>query len=145
MDVWAVGTHNLVWHFDGTSWRPQASGAGLDLPIAVSVLVATRQVPAKAAAGHVFFGEVSLRGEVLPTPGVISVAIAAARRGLRGVIVPAANAVEAAQVEGLAVTGVETIREAVGFLRGTWRPPETGTLTTHPVPTGSADLSEGHH
>ncbi len=93
-------------------------GAGLDLPIAVSVLVATRQVPPKAAAGQVFFGEVSLKGEVLPTPGVISVAIAAARRGLRGVIVPAANAVEAAQVDGLAVTGVATIQDVVGEVRG---------------------------
>src|SRR5438094_210352 len=117
-------------------------GAGLDLPIAVSVLVATRQVPPKAAAGHVFYGEVSLKGEVLPTPGVISVAIAAARRGLRGVIVPVANAVEAAQVAGLAVTGVASIQEVVGFLRGTWRPPEIGTLVSQRVAAGSADLSE---
>jgi hypothetical protein len=42
----------------------------------VTVLVATRQVPPKAAAGHVFYGEVSLKGEMLPTPVVISVAIA---------------------------------------------------------------------
>src|SRR5947199_110537 len=107
-------------------------GAGLDLPIAVSVLVATRQVPPKAAAGHVFYGEVSLKGEVLPTPGVISVAIAAARRGLRGVIVPVANAVEAAQVAGLAVTGVASIQEVVGFLRGTWRPPGDCALSSAP-------------
>jgi len=117
-------------------------GAGLDLPIAVSVLVATRQVPPEAAAGHVFFGEVSLKGEVLPTPGVISVAIAAARRGLRGVIVPAANAVEAAQVDGLAVIGVATIQDVVGFLRGTWRPPEIGPSETGSEPATSADLSE---
>jgi len=117
-------------------------GAGLDLPIAVSVLVATRQVPPKAAAGHVFYGEVSLKGEVLPTPGVISVAIAAARRGLRGVVVPVANAVEAAQVDGLAVTGVATIQEVVGFLRGTWRPPEIGTLVSQRVAAGTTDLLE---
>ena len=117
-------------------------GAGLDLPIAVSVLVATRQVPPEAAAGHVFFGEVSLKGEVLPTPGVISVAIAAARRGLRGVIVPAVNAVEAAQVDGLAVIGVTTIQDVVGFLRGTWRPPAIGPSETRSEPATSADLSE---
>jgi len=117
-------------------------GAGLDLPIAVSVLVATRQVPPEAAAGHVFFGEVSLKGEVLPTPGVISVAIAAARRGLRGVIVPAVNAVEAAQVDGLAVIGVATIQDVVGFLRGTWRPPAIGPSEPGSEPATSADLSE---
>jgi magnesium chelatase family protein len=73
---------------------------------------------------------------------VISVAIAAARRGLRGVIVPAVNAVEAAQVDGLAVIGVATIQDVVGFLRGTWRPPALGPSETGSEPATSADLSE---
>src|SRR5207247_2403927 len=60
-------------------------GPGLDLPIAVAVLAATAQVPVRAVSGWAFFGELSLKGEVLPTPGVISVAIAAVRRRLRGV------------------------------------------------------------
>src|SRR5436190_5365071 len=117
-------------------------GAGLDLPIAVSVLVATREVPARAVGGLVFFGEISLRGEVLPTPGVISVAIAAARRGLAGVIVPAANAVEAAQVDGLAVTGVSSLHDVVGFLRGSWRPPSAAGEPLTSTGRGSADLTE---
>src|SRR5437867_8515628 len=117
-------------------------GAGLDLPIAVSVLVATRQVPARSVAGLVFFGEISLRGEVLPTPGVISVAIAAARRGLTGVIVPAANAVEAAQVDGLTVTGVTSLQDVVGFLHGTWIPSPVTGRSEAPSVRGSADLSE---
>src|SRR5262245_20539711 len=117
-------------------------GAGLDLPIAVGVLVATRQVPPGAAVEHVFFGEVSLRGDVLPTPGVISVAIAAARRGLTGVIVPAANAVEAAQVDGLAVIAVTSIHDVVGFLRGTWTPPPVAGETAGPPARASVDLSE---
>src|SRR4051795_3936734 len=48
-------------------------GSGLDLPIAVAVLAATAQVPAGSVSGFAFFGELSLRGDVLPTPGVISV------------------------------------------------------------------------
>ena len=76
-------------------------GAGLDLPIAASVLVATGQVPGAAVAGAVFFGELSLKGEVLPTPGVLSVAIAAVQSGSPVVVVPKANAVEAAHVEGI--------------------------------------------
>ena len=43
-------------------------GAGLDLPIAVSVLVATAQVPARSVPGLIFFGELSLKGEVPPRP-----------------------------------------------------------------------------
>ena len=61
---------------------------GLDLPVAVGVLTATGQVPAPAVVGYAFAGELSLKGELLPTPGILSVAIAAARAGLRGVVVP---------------------------------------------------------
>ena len=97
-------------------------GPGLDLPIAVSVLAATAQVPARALLGLVLFGELSLKGEVLPTPGVISAAITAARRRFGTIVVPAANAVEAMQVEGLRVVPAATLREVVGYLRGTWTP-----------------------
>jgi len=116
-------------------------GAGLDLPIAVSVLVATRQLPPRSVAGLAFFGEVSLRGEVLPTPGVISVAVAAARRRLRCVVVPAANAAEAAQVEGLEVVGVGSIQDVAGYLHGTWTPPQI--VVADEVPSSPAvDLAE---
>jgi magnesium chelatase family protein len=117
-------------------------GAGLDLPIAVSVLAATSQVPASALAGLVFFGEVSLRGDVLPTPGVLSAAIAAARRGLRGVVVPLTNAAEAAEVEGLDVTAVASLADVVGFLRGTWTPSAPVTHSAEEPPSPDLDLAE---
>ena len=97
-------------------------GPGLDLPMAVGVLTATAQVPAASVVGYAFAGELSLKGELLPTPGIISVAIAAARAGLVGVVVPAANAVEAAQIDSLRVVGAATLTEVAGFLRGTWEP-----------------------
>jgi magnesium chelatase family protein len=117
-------------------------GPGLDLPIAVGVLVATGQAPAARAADVAFVGELSLRGELLATPGVLSVAIAAARAGLRGVVVPVANAVEAAQVEGLEVVGASNLREVVGFLRGTWRPPEVEPGPRAAPAAARVDLAE---
>ena len=90
----------------------------------------------------IMFGEISLRGEVLPTPGVISVAIAAARRRLRGVVVPAANAAEAAQVDGLAVVGVGSLHEVAGYLRGTWTPPAIADHAGRSPSHASVDLSE---
>ncbi len=84
-------------------------GPGLDLPIAVAVLAATAQVPERALRGWALAGELSLKGEALSTPGVLSVAIAAVRAGLTGVVVPLANALEAAQIEGLQVVGVSTL------------------------------------
>ena len=54
-------------------------GPGLDLPVAMGVLAATAQVPAAGLEEWVFAGELSLRGGLVSTPGVLSVAIAAAR------------------------------------------------------------------
>ena len=98
-------------------------GPGLDLPVAMGVLAASAQVPHDRLSRYAFVGELSLRGSLVPTPGVLSVAMAAARTGLHGVIVPEANAAEAALVEGLQVVAAPTIAEVVGFLRGTWDPP----------------------
>jgi magnesium chelatase family protein len=97
-------------------------GPGLDLPVAMSVLVATGQVPASALEGWAFAGELSLRGTLVPTPGILSVAIAAARTGARGVVVPEANAAEAALVEDLEVVAAPALAEVVAFFRGSWRP-----------------------
>lgn len=117
-------------------------GPGLDLPVAMGVLVASAQVPAERLAGFAFAGELSLKGELLPTPGMLSVAIAAARAGLRGVVVPAANAGEAALVEGLEVIGAGSLAEVVGFFRGTWRPAEPPAQPSSPAPTPGVDLAE---
>jgi magnesium chelatase family protein len=117
-------------------------GPGLDLPIAMSVLVATGQVAARAADGWIFAGELSLKGELVATPGVLSVAIAAARAHGRGVVVPVANAVEAAQVDGLEVVASPTLREVVGFLRGTWTPSPPAPTETPDGAVADVDLHE---
>ena len=116
-------------------------GAGLDLPVAMGVLAATGQVRASALEGWVLAGELSLRGGLVSTPGVLSVAIAAARARLRGVIVPAPNAAEAALVADLEVVGADTLSEVVGFLRGTRTPsppasPEVERNQRHAVDLG---------
>ena len=97
-------------------------GPGLDLPIAMSVLTASAQVPGDRLSRVSFFGELSLKGGLVATPGVLSVAIAAARAGMDAVVVPAANAGEAALVEGVHVVGARGLGEVAGFLRGVWDP-----------------------
>jgi magnesium chelatase family protein len=104
-------------------------GPGFDLPIALGVLVASAQVPGARAAPYAFCGELSLRGELVGTPGILAVAMAASRAGLRGVVVPRANAPEAALVEGLEVVGAPSLAAVVGFLRGTWSPEPVGSAT----------------
>jgi magnesium chelatase family protein len=117
-------------------------GPGLDLPLVMSVLAATRQIPSDRLGTVAFAGEVSLKGDLLSTPGILTVAISAVRAGLRSVVVPSANAVEAAQVDGLAVVGCSTLDDAVGYLRGTWTPAAV-TATQEEVPAAATvDLAE---
>lgn len=97
-------------------------GPGLDLPIAVGVLVATGQVSAARAEGLAFVGELSLQGSLVPTPGVLAIAIAVARAGVSGVVVPSANVAEACLVEGLEVIGAGALADVVAFLRGGAQP-----------------------
>lgn len=111
-------------------------GPGLDLPVAMGVLAATGQVREGAIDGWAFAGELSLKGTLVSTPGVLSVAIAAARCRLRGVVVPADNAAEAALVDGIQVVGAVALREVVDFFRGTWTPSP---------PKPAAVRSDGRH
>jgi magnesium chelatase family protein len=101
-------------------------GPGFDLPIALGVLSASGQVPVRLLSHYAFAGELSLKGELVATAGILAVAIAAAQHGLEGVIVPEANFAEAELVEGLRVVAVPSLASAVGFLRGEelLRPPQ---------------------
>ncbi|WP_164007398.1 YifB family Mg chelatase-like AAA ATPase [Pyxidicoccus trucidator] len=93
-------------------------GAAFELPIALGVLVAAKQLEEAPLARLLFGGELSLDGSVRPIKGVLPLAVAARNGGYDGVMVPAANADEAALVEGLRVLPVAHLREAVDHLTG---------------------------
>jgi magnesium chelatase family protein len=76
-------------------------GAGLDLPIAVALLAADGQIHASHPENAVIAGELGLDGSVRPIRGALSIAMEAARRGRRRVLVPRGNAEEAALVDGV--------------------------------------------
>jgi magnesium chelatase family protein len=92
-------------------------GAGLDLAIALGVLVAEQQLSADTVAGKVFVGELSLDGILKPATGVLSMALAC-RAAEHALIVSEVNAGEAAVVEGLPVYPVRTLPQVIEFLRG---------------------------
>ena len=117
-------------------------GPGLDLPIAMGVLAASAQVPADRLSRFAISGELSLRGSLMPTPGILSVAIAAARAGLDGVVVPEANGAEAALVDGLRVVAAPSLGKVAEFLRGQWDPPQPAPASDRPSPAASVDFSE---
>lgn len=93
-------------------------GSALDVPIAVAVLGAAGLVDAERTAQYMLLGELSLDGTVKPVRGVLPIALHAMQSGFRGIILPKANAPEAAVAQPLEVIGVDSLREAVGFLNG---------------------------
>jgi magnesium chelatase family protein len=77
-------------------------------------------------------GELALDGSVRPIKGALSMAMAAAQRKVPRMLVPAANAREAAVVENVAVYPVSTLAEAVGIV--------SGSLVVAPTPSNMDDF-----
>lgn len=92
-------------------------GSGFDLPIALAVLAASRQVPADRLAEHASVGELALDGRIRPVAGTIAVAEGAAGGGLRCVLCAADSAPEAA-LAGIDAIPIRHLAEAVAYLRG---------------------------
>lgn len=93
-------------------------GTAYDLPLAVGLLAATEQVPEAMLATHLVMGELSLDGGVRPIKGALPIALEAKRMGYKGVILPSANAREAAIVTGIDVFGVDHLMDVVDLLKG---------------------------
>ncbi|MBI5136454.1 MAG: YifB family Mg chelatase-like AAA ATPase [Nitrospirae bacterium] len=123
-------------------------GSAYDLPTAVGILVADGILPPDAADGLLFVGELALDGRVKPIRGALSLAIGAGRRGLKGMVLPADNAAEAAVAAGVPVYGVRSLPELVAFLRGTGdiapHPVQSQTLTGLDPAAPCGDLAEVH-
>ena len=96
-------------------------GSAYDLPIAIGILVGSEQITSDCLDKYVIMGELSLDGSLQPVRGILPMAIMARAKGFKGMIVPAANATEAAVVNNLDVHGVNSLREVVDFLRGAVR------------------------
>lgn len=93
-------------------------GSGFDLAIACAVLAGAGEFPLAALDGAAIIGELGLDGSVRPVRGVLPMVLAAARAGVRRVVVPVANAAEAALIPGLTVRATDSLRRLVGFVRG---------------------------
>ncbi len=93
-------------------------GAAYDLPIAVGILVAAESVPCADIDRYMIMGELSLDGSVLPIRGALPMAIKAREMGFKALVVPAANATEAAVVNNLDVYGVESLNEVIDLIAG---------------------------
>lgn len=91
-------------------------GSGLDLAMAIAILVAEDVIPSENVRGCVCVGELSLDGQIKAIVGALSIGIAC--RQDHRLLLPAENSQEAAMVQGVTAYPLHTLPEAVGFLQG---------------------------
>jgi magnesium chelatase family protein len=118
------------------------AGAGLDLPIAVALLLADDQLSPVAADGCGFLGELGLDGTVRPVPGTLAL-VAALPAAVEVGVVAASSVREAALVGRVRVLAATTLRSVVAVLRGEegWPVPDAGPAPRRPRPKGP-DLAD---
>jgi len=118
-------------------------GAAFELPIALGALEAGGVLEEHALDRWVMGGELSLDGVVKPVRGVLPLAIAARDQGFEGVLVPSANAPEAALVDRIQVYPVGTLSEAVLHVTGAAPiPPFARGHAQEERPVGELDMSD---
>lgn len=93
-------------------------GSSYDLPVAIGILAATKQLSDEKLSEYLIMGELALDGNLRPIKGALPIAIQARKEKYKGLILPKQNAKEAAIVNELDVYGIQNIREAIGFLAG---------------------------
>jgi magnesium chelatase family protein len=95
---------------------PKESGR-FDLPIAVSLLAASGQIPSKSLAQFEFAGELGLNGDLRPVRGALAMALAAKASG-RTLILPTASAIEASLAPGANVLAANTLLQVAAHVAG---------------------------
>ena len=92
-------------------------GSRFDLPIALGILAASKQMSKARLQTYEFIGELSLSGELKPVRGVLPVAIEAKRTG-RGLVVPCGNGAEAALASGEICLQAGSLLDVVAWMAG---------------------------
>lgn len=105
-----------------------------DLPISLGILLGSGQFQSDILKEYAVVGELALEGRTRPAKGILSMAIAAKKAGLRGIVVPQQNATEASVVEGIEVIAVDSLTQTVGFF--------SGQLELEPMPSPIVQLFE---
>lgn len=92
-------------------------GSAFDLPIAVGLLAASRQIKSSKIPESLILGELALDGKLRPVRGVLSMAVEAKKRGLKYIVLPEANGGEAAVVSGINVVGFRNLSQVIAWFR----------------------------
>jgi magnesium chelatase family protein len=117
------------------------AGAGLDLAIAVGLLVASDQLPGRCLADRAFLGELGLDGSIRAVPGALPLIDALVEPE---VVVPEGCAVEAQLIGRHRVRPIGTLAELAAALAGLAPWPEPPPRVEPPTPPPEPDLADVH-
>ncbi len=117
-------------------------GPSFDLPIALGILASLGVVAQEKLSPFVFVGELALNGALRPSKGILPMALALSLHSQRSLVVPEANATEAAVVEKVKSYGFSSLNEVVDFLNGALekKPAPAPDLTMSQNQRGADDL-----
>jgi magnesium chelatase family protein len=120
-------------------------GAHFDLPIALSLLVASGQLQQTEVDNAIFAGELSLDGQLRPIRGAVTIAEAALSHGIKRVYLPLENASQATLVEGIEVIGVSSLKQLYLHLKSE-RPliPTQAAAITPVIDTDAITIDDLH-
>ena len=93
-------------------------GSSFDLPLAVGILASDEKILSFNGDRFMMVGELSLDGSIKPVKGVLPITLRARDDGFQGIMVPSANAMEAAVVDGIDVYGMSSLSEVIDFFNG---------------------------
>lgn len=93
-------------------------GSMYDLPIAIGVLLATKEIDEIDLTGTAMLGELAFDGTLRKARGILPIVTMLTKKKYRRIIVPEANADEAAIIGGLEVYPVRTLRDVVDLITG---------------------------
>lgn len=93
-------------------------GSGYDVPIAIGIIAASKQREFRRLEEFIIMGELGLDGSVRDISGALPIAELASRKGLKGCILPALSAMEAAEYNGIELYGVDSLTDVIKILEG---------------------------
>lgn len=94
------------------------AGPLYDLPILIAILLASGQIPGRAAEDAAFIGELSLSGEIRPASGILPMVLKAAELGIKKIYIPSENSAEGTVASGIDVYPVRDLKQLLHHLRG---------------------------
>ncbi len=94
-------------------------GSIFDLPIAVSILLASEQINADKIKDSIIIGELALNGDIMPVSGILAVTQTAKDHGFKKIFLPHDNAVEAGFITDVEIYPLKNLKDIVDYSSGT--------------------------